>query len=146
MSDEQAMTTTEQKPFPIPDEDSRPYWDNAKQGRLVYWSCQSCGNLTQQPALVCSRCRGQEFEWQQVSGRGTIFSFAIARQTTTVGFADDVPYVVVLVAIDEQPDLVVLANLVGADIVLDQLDIGLPVQVTFEARGEYAVPQFGLVR
>lgn len=93
---------------------------------------------------MCGRCRSEDFEWETVSGRGAIFSFTVVRQTSTVGFDDDVPYVVVLVAVDEQPDVLLTTNLVG-DLDLDALDIGLPVEVTFEPRGGQAVPQFRLV-
>jgi uncharacterized protein len=137
--------SVDEKPVPVPTEQSRPYWQAARERRLVFWHCARCGWLVQEPVMVCSKCRGEQFDWRQVSGRGSIFSFTVARQTTTAGFADDVPYVVVLVSIEEQPELVVTANLVGDDIEFGQIDIGLPVVVDFEDRGDYAIPQFRLV-
>ena len=59
------------------------------------------------------------------------------------GFQSELPYVVVLVALEEDPDVLVLTNLLGP-VDPNALDIGDPVTVTFEARGEMVVPQFRL--
>jgi uncharacterized OB-fold protein len=72
-----------------------------------------------------------------------IHSFTIARQSTTRGFQSELPYVVVLVALEEDPDVLLLTNLVG-DVDLNTLDVGDLVTVTFEGRGEMVVPQFEL--
>ncbi|MET0895398.1 MAG: OB-fold domain-containing protein [Acidimicrobiia bacterium] len=133
-----------EKPVPVPSEEDRPYWDGAREHRLVLYRCTSCGRLKARHVIVCSRCRGEDFEWSAVSGRGRIFSFTVARQTSTRGFADEVPYVVVLVAIDEDPSLVITTNLVG-DFDVDALDLDLPVEAVFEERGDAVVPQFALV-
>jgi uncharacterized OB-fold protein len=133
-----------EKPVPVPSEDDRPYWDGAREHRLVLFRCTACGRLRDRHVIVCSRCRGERFEWTAVSGRGRIFSFTVAHQTSTRGFADEVPYVVVLVAVEEDPSLVLTTNLVGA-FDADALDIDLPVQVVFEERGDVTVPQFELV-
>jgi uncharacterized OB-fold protein len=93
--------------------------------------------------MICNHCGREDHVWERVSGRGTIHSFTIARQSTTRGFQSEVPYVVVLVAVEEDPDVLVLTNLVG-DFDLDGLDVGDPVTVTFEGRGEMVVPQFEL--
>jgi uncharacterized OB-fold protein len=88
-------------------------------------------------------CGGEELAWEQVSGRGTIHSFSIARQATTRGFEADVPYLVLLVEIEEEPGLLLRTNLVGeADI--DAVDIGQRVRVVFEERDEMLLPQFEL--
>ena len=60
-----------------------------------------------------------------------------------VGFEEDLPYVVVAVAIEEQPSLLITTNLVG-DFDPDQLDIGLPVVATFSPRGDIDLLQFRL--
>lgn len=95
--------------------------------------------------MVCIRCQGESFEWAQVSGRGTIYSFAIARETWVPAFRDELPYVVAAVAVAEQPSLIVTTNLVG-DYELDELTIGLPVVAEFEPRGDATLLQFRLDR
>jgi uncharacterized OB-fold protein len=111
----------------------------------VFSRCTACGSMTQRLPMVCTQCQGEAFEWSQVSGRGTIYSFSVARQTWVPAFRHDLPYVVVAVAISEQPSLVVTTNLVG-DYELDELTIGLPVIAEFEPRGEATLLQFRLDR
>lgn len=78
------------------------------------------------------------------SGRGTIFAFTIARQAFHESFADRVPYVLALVELEEQAGLRVLSNIVGPD--QAALASGAPVELVFEARGDWALPQFRLRR
>jgi uncharacterized OB-fold protein len=73
-----------------------------------------------------------------------IHSYAIPYQTTSPGFGDELPYVVVHVQIEEEPTCYVTANLLVAQSEYDKLDIDLPVIVDFEDRGEVTVPQFRL--
>lgn len=131
------------KPVPVPGELDRPYWEGAREGRLVFQRCTGCGRYLHPPSLICPRCGSEDLAWTEVSGRGKIHSFTIARQATTRGFQADVPYVVVLVEIEEDPGVLVLTNLVG-DVDLEALDINIAVEVTFEARGEMVLPQFRL--
>lgn len=75
---------------------------------------------------------------EQVSGRGTIYTYTIAHHGAA-GIA--VPFALVLVELEEQKDLRVLANLV--DCPLEEIRIGMPVDVTFEdAGGGVTLPQF----
>jgi uncharacterized OB-fold protein len=131
------------KPIPAPGDLDRPYWDGARQGRLMVQRCTACGRYAHPPTVICPHCGSEDLRWEQASGRGTIHSFTIARQSTTRGFQSELPYVVVLVALDEDPDVLVLTNLLGA-VDLNALDVGDPVTVTFEGRGEMVVPQFEL--
>lgn len=140
-----AGSDTAGKPVPIPAETDRPYWDALRERKLVFSRCTSCGSMTQRRPMVCTRCQGESFEWTQVSGRGTIYSFAIARETWVPAFRDELPYVVAAVAIAEQPALIVTTNLVG-DYDFDELTIGLPVVAEFEPRGDVTLLQFRLDR
>jgi uncharacterized OB-fold protein len=79
-----------------------------------------------------------------VSGRGTIRTWTVIRQSFLPGFDDDLPYVLVDVELDEQADLRLVARLLdGVDA---PLRIGAAVTVDFEdlAPGT-AVPAFVLV-
>jgi hypothetical protein len=136
---------TTDKPVPIPTQADRPYWDALAERKVVFARCTACGLMTQRLPMVCTRCQGEAFEWSPVSGGGTIYSFSVARQTWVPAFRDELPYVVVAVAISEQPSLVVTTNLVG-DYELDELTIGLPVVAEFEPRGEATLLQFRLDR
>ena len=131
------------KPIPAAGDLDRPYWDGARQGQLMVQRCTACGRYAHPPTMICPRCGSEDQIWEKASGRGAIHSFTIARQSTTRGFQSELPYVVALVALEEDPDVLVLTNLVG-EVDQDALDVGDPVTVTFEARGEMVVPQFEL--
>jgi len=133
-----------QKAIPVPTDRDRPYWEGAHDHKLVLQRCTRCSLLSAQPRVVCPRCHGTEFDWTQVSGRGVIYGYGILRQTPAPGFADELPAVLVHVQIDEEPTCVITANLLVDESEYDKLDINLPVEVTFEDRGEVTVPQFKL--
>jgi len=75
-----------------------------------------------------------------VSGRGTIYSYTVSHRAYEPGFVNDVPYVVALVTLEESDDLRLLTNLV--DIEAEDIEVGMCVEVTFEALGDIALPQF----
>jgi hypothetical protein len=66
----------------------------------------------------------------------------VARQAFDPAFADDLPYVLALVELDEQPGLRMVTNIIDSE--LSEITAGAPVEVTFEQRGEWSIPQFRL--
>jgi len=133
------------KPVPVPDELSEGFWAAAARGRLAIQRCADCGRYTHPPTTVCSGCFTvpPHLAAEDVSGRGRIASWTVVRQAFLPGFRDDVPYVVVVVELDEQPGLKVLGRLVdGVDATFA---IGDRVEVTFEEPAPgVAVPAFRL--
>lgn len=137
--------TAAEKAIPVPDELNAPYWEGAKEHKLVLQHCSGCGLVSARPRVICPRCHKEEFEWKQVSGKGIIHSYVIVHQTTAAGFQDEVPYVVCHVVIDEEPTCYVTANLLVDQSQYDKLTISLPVVVDFEDRGNgVVVPQWRL--
>jgi uncharacterized OB-fold protein len=90
-------------------------------------------------------CGGEAFAWTEVSGRGAIYTYTVARQTWVAGFAADLPYVIVVVELSEHPAVRLVTNLVGA-YAIEELDLGVPVKAAFEKRGEATILQFELDR
>lgn len=76
-----------------------------------------------------------------MSGRGTIYAFTVAEQMFDPSF--EVPYVLALVEIDEDPEVRILTNVVGSP--PDDVVGGAAAEVIFESRGDVSVPQFRLV-
>lgn len=136
--------STSERAIPVPTERDAPYWEGAKEHRLVLQRCSGCGLYSAQPRVMCPRCRGEAFTWSQTSGRGKIHSYTIVRQTTAPGFQDDVPYVVVHVQIDEEPTCYITTNLLVSKEEYGTLSVDLPVVVEFEERGDSVLPQFRL--
>jgi uncharacterized OB-fold protein len=131
------------KPVPVPPERDKPYWEGAMRGVLVLPKCTKCGWMTRRLELICPKCQNEEFKWTELSGRATIYTYAVARQTTTKGLEGDVPFVVLQASIDEQPGLCIATNLVG-DFDIDGLELGLPLVFDVEERGDVKLPQFRL--
>lgn len=123
------MTTTEyQKPLPRPTVVSRPFWEAAKQHRLVVQQCRQCGNRQHYPRPFCVRCLSTELDWKECSGRGTVYAFTVVRQALNPAFAPDVPYVLATVELEEGPRL--CTNIVGCP--PEAVRVGMPVHAVFE--------------
>jgi uncharacterized protein len=128
------------KPVPLVDEASRDFWEGAREHRLVIQQCEACHHHLYPPAIVCKWCLSEDLMPRDVSGRGTLYAFATVNQAFHVGFVDDVPYVVGYVDLDEEPGVQIITNIVGAS--PDELKIGMPLEVVFDDRNEYSLPQF----
>lgn len=141
--------------MPPGDREIRPYFEAARQGRLMLKRCGECGLLRFPPGAACPWCSSMKAEWVEVAGTGTIYSYEIVTHAIQPGFRDWVPYPVVLVELDEQrgvptPDegLRIIANLVTPDFRPEaeaNVAIGRRVRVVFQPLDdEVALPQFTL--
>ena len=126
-------------PVPEPNADSHPYWDAAREDRLILQKCTACGTMQAVPRRYCGTCRSDDLGWIQSKRHGTIASLSRVMRGPTAAFHDHVPYVLCLVDLDEGVRL--MLNLRGQD--LDAADIGDAVEIMFEARGEdgFKIPQ-----
>ena len=131
---------TDQRPRPLPDETTCFYWDAAASGRLMLQRCRSCRQLQFPPDVCCVHCQSEEYEHVEVSGRGSVYSYAVIDRPLHQGFVDAVPYVIALVELAEQSGLRLLTNIVETP--PEQISCGMPVTVTFEDRGDVTMPQF----
>ena len=130
---------SDQLPAPVSNPDSAPYWNGAREERLMIRKCCACSALHFMPRFLCPSCWSEDLEWIQSSGRGTVHSFTVIRRAPMEIFASRVPYVVALVDLEEGPRM--MTNIVGANAL--ETRIGDRVSVCFEDRGEGAkIPQF----
>jgi len=129
------------KPLPVADERSAAYWDGARHRQLMIQRCSACGRWIHYPKATCPACGGTELRPMPVSGRGVVYTFTVSHYLGAPGFEDEVPYVVVLVELEEQEGLRVVGNL--RDCSREQLHVGMPVEVLFEdVTPEVTLPQF----
>lgn len=59
---------------PIPSIDpyvSKPFWDGAKEGKLMLPRCCSCNKCHWYPRIICPFCYSSSIEWIEGSGEGT---------------------------------------------------------------------------
>ena len=75
--------------------------------------------------------KGEEsaLAFQQVSGRGRIYSHALIHGTRLAEFEDILPYTVILVELEEQKGLIVNANM--PDTRSEKVHSDVPVEVYF---------------
>ena len=127
------------KPVPVPDELSAPFFDGARQGRLMLQHCTGCDRWSWPVRERCPYCFATKLVWRQASGRGTLYTFTIMHQVMNPGFASAVPYNVAQVDLHE--GVRVTSNIVR--IGNDALRIGMKLEAVFEDVGEgVSIPKF----
>lgn len=135
--------------LPAVDEVNEPFWEGARRGELRVQQCAETGRLIFPPRPMSPWSPHTEPTWTRVSGRGTIWSFVVPHPPLLPQFAALAPYNVILVALDEDPRVRLVGNLVtSAGGAIDEVDpraieIGAPVRVVFERiNDEFHLPRW----
>ncbi len=123
--------------LPAIDDENRFFWTSGEDGRLRFLRCQGCGYYLHPPLPRCPACGGTDLEPEPVSGRGEVFSFTVNHQSWD---GSSEPYAIALVALPEQEGLRLTTNIVGCPV--EEVHIGMPVQVHFEHRDPVWFPLF----
>lgn len=124
-----------ERPLPRPDNVSKPFWEAASRGELLIQRCPS-GHRQFYPRAVCRVC-GDDPEWEQASGRGTVHTYTVIRQNHARPFRDELPYVVAMVDLVEGVRM--MGNITGC--APDEVYIGMPVEVRMvQAEPDVGVP------
>jgi uncharacterized OB-fold protein len=121
-----------ERPAPLATDDSHPFWSAAAEGRLVAQRCGGCARLHHPPRPMCPTCGSIEHVWEDLDGRGSVYSYTVLHHPRHPAF--DYPLIAVLVDLDE--GIRVLSNLV--DIEPAEVRIGQRVQVSFVPAGDGA--------
>jgi uncharacterized OB-fold protein len=131
------MTLGQPRPQPTPE--SEQFWAGSLAGELRVQHCDSCGHDQLYPRLVCTRCHAQTLSWRASAGTGTVYAVTVVRRAPNPALADDIPYAIALVELDEGPRL--MANIVGT--AADDVAIGDRMTVDFDDEAEgVRVPRF----
>lgn len=125
------------RPLPQPTPTTQPFFDAAREGRLVLQRCARDG-FFYYPRSHCPKCLGRDWKWQPVSGRGVVHAFTIDRIGHDPAQRSRVPLAIAVIELDEGPRMT--ANVVGC--APEAIRVGLPVEVCFERVGETALVQF----
>jgi uncharacterized OB-fold protein len=113
------------RPAPGISDDTRFFWDGAREGRLLIQRCKGCGTLRHPPGPSCPKCHSFEWDTVQSSGRGTVYSFVVMHYPEVPPFEHPNP--IGLIELEEGTRLI--AQLVGVK--PGEVYIGQPVQVEF---------------
>ena len=129
------------KPLPVIDEQTRPFWDAAKAGKLILPRCNHCGTFHTYFEPWCNKCGGEGVHFEELSGRGKIWANCRFHKAYYPGFEDSMPYNVAMVELDEGPHL--MTNIVGLPTgALDEMPLGMEVEAVFDA----VTPEVTLVK
>jgi len=128
--------------IPDPGELTRPYWEQARAGRLMLQHCRGCDRIWHPPLPRCPHCHRADTDWRQASGEGTVYSYTVVQHATHAAVVYQVPYVVAIVELAEGPRVV--SGIRGA--APGEVRVGMPVRVVFEeVTPEVTLPQFTAV-
>lgn len=127
------------KAAPTPTPETAPYWEGTAGGELRIPRCRACGRAYFYPRPGCPHCGSTDVAWFTASGRARLHTYLISHRPAP-GFADQVPYAIAVVELDEGPRM--MANIVGVDNTPENLQLDMALEVAFEARGEHQVPVF----
>jgi uncharacterized OB-fold protein len=128
-------------PSPTADAITLPFWQAAAEHRLVVQRCTACGATRLPPSPICAACRSDEADWQEVSGRGEIYTFTIVHRAIAAN--QPLPTLIAVIALEGSGGLRMISNIVGAE--PDALAIGAPVELVWEDMSdELAIPRFKL--
>ncbi len=140
-------------PLPATDDPiDAPFWQAALRSELVVQQCDGCGRYRFPPRPMCPDCRCTTAQWQAMSGRGTIWSFAAPRPPLLPAFQELLPYVTAVVELAEHPLLRVTGAMLNPQtgtiqgITAADVAIGAPVRVAFwQCAEDVALPCWQLV-
>ncbi len=133
-------------PHPAPDGRDLEFWEALKRHQIVVQRCNSCGNLQMEPEWLCHKCLSFDRGWQQVEGKGRIYSWVRIWHPVPAALKPACPFVVVLVELPQANNLRIAGNLLGDP--QQPIEIGAPVEAVFEDHREkgYTLLQWRLAR
>lgn len=114
--------------LPAVSELTAPYWDAAREHRLVIQTCVACRALQHPPEPRCRHCHSAELDWAPMTGQAVLYSFTVVHHSVHPVTASAVPYVIALVELLEGPRLV--SNLRRCE--PDKIAIGMQLGIIFE--------------
>jgi hypothetical protein len=104
---------------------------------LVYRACGDCRRATHPPTSRCPHCGGTHTDWKAAAGTGTVYAWTTVTHQVHPDYP--VPYTVVVVQLDDAPEVRLVGRIDGAP----ALRFDMPMQVWFETLApDVVVPQW----
>ena len=130
-------------PRPVADELTGPFWEAARENRLLVQRCGACGTWQWGPEWCCHACRSFDVGWAEVAPRGRIYSWERNYHPVHPSLRGRDPYIVVLVELSDAGNVRMVGNLLGDS--MQDVRIGAEVEAVFEHHDE-AEPPYTLVQ
>ena len=134
---------TDEYPYLLPEPDaiSQGYWDALKEHKFVLQRCVNCQTFQHPPDRTCRFCLAEEMSWEELSGKGTLYTFVIVTQGILGPWRGHDPYNVVQVLPDGvDPSTVSIHNNATYNVVYgnavevgnDDLKVGMRMEAVFD--------------
>jgi len=118
------------RPRPVADLHSEPYWEALGRKILLVQACASCSRRIHPSAPCCSKCLSVELEWVEVGGEGVVVSYCVVAQP--------------LVSLLDAPDVHLIANVAANSV--SGVAVGARVHVVFDLiDDDFVLANFELV-
>ncbi len=127
------------KPLPEMQPWSEAFWEGTKQHKLLIQECKDCNAKIFYPRKFCPECWSANMSWNEASGKGQIFTYTVTMSGVEEKFADDLPFVLALVDLEE--GVRIMTNIVNCK--PEEVKIGMDVKVVFEdVTDEVTIPKW----
>ena len=138
-------------PIPVPDRDTQPFWDGCARRELLIQQCGACSAWLWQPRPVCSSCQTPDPVWTRVSGDAKVASWAVMRPPTLPAYSEMVPFVVLLVELDQGTRMLGYlvdtdGNMLKTDGTAEGLSMGSRLRLRFHEQAGFLLPSWTLAR
>lgn len=128
-------------PAPMPTRADSEWFKYASEKQLVIQKCAQCGALRHPPAAGCPKCQSFDYGWQEVSGKGRIYTWTITYYPISDYFKKVVPFNIIVVELDDAPGIRITSNLVYNE-AANKLTERLPVEVVWDEQEGFVLPRF----
>jgi uncharacterized protein len=115
------------RPLPWVNPTTRAFFEAARERRLVLQRCPRDGFFFY-PRSRCPNCLGADWAWEEVAGRGRVYSFTVDRVGHVPALRALAPYAIAIVELDAGPRMT--ARLVDCD--PNAVKVGMPVVAAYE--------------
>ena len=126
------------QPIPRRSPDTEFFWTAGADGVLRMLRCSDCGRLTHPPVPRCRHCGSVAVAPADLSGDATVWSFSVVHQPFVPWI--QTPYVLGIVEVAEDAEVHLTTRIV--EVAADDVEIGMPVAVTFEQADWAWLPLF----
>jgi uncharacterized OB-fold protein len=129
---------TNLRPLPQVTDETEAFWTGGEVGELRIYRCGECRTWFHPPAPLCPDCLSFEVGPEVTSGRARVAAFTINHQQWMPDL--EVPYVVAIVELDDQPDVRLMTQVIDCE--PENVSTDMAVEVTFEHLEDVWIPLF----
>jgi len=126
-----------QRPAPVPHNFTLPFWDGAREGKLLLQYDPDAGKYQFYPRPISVFSGRRNLEWREASGKGTVYTYTVSHKAPPP-LRHVTPFVVVTVELFE--GVRIMTNLINCS--LEEVRIGMPVRLAWVKAGDINFPVF----